>query len=231
MSFAVSLGGNPDRLEQCRYIEPDKGKAIKSLLVQGDWRDELIKSLMHEVSSVNFREIAPGLGCEARGDALVVRCLGREYMIGRDGAVTPETRNKWIKILLLNYVRNKGKGEFSGKWVSFSDLKGGFVKVASFEREYEEPLREMMDRDPIGTALALERLGAEKSKEFSADNVWSLDLLPKVRALILYRRSDEEFPSSLTTLFDSVTTGFIDVETLIFLCGGLIHTLSRTGLA
>jgi hypothetical protein len=28
-------------------------------------------------------------------------------------------------------------------------------------------------------------------------------------------------------LFDAVTTEFIDVETLIFLCEGLVHTLTK----
>ena len=88
-----------------------------------------------------------------------------------------------------------------------------------------------MDRDTAGTASALERLGAEKVRGFSAEHAWTLDLLPRVRTLVLYRPGDEEFPSSLTMLFDSVTAGFIDVETLIFLCEGLIHTLTRMGRA
>ena len=229
LSFAVSLGGNPDLLEQCRYMGPEERGSIKAMLVHGDWRDELIKSLMEEVSHIELGEIAPRLGCAIRDETLVVRCVGQEYTIGRDRTIIPDTGNKWIKILLLHYIRNRGKGEFSGTWVSFSELKGGFVKVASFQRDCEEPLRELMDRDTAGTASALERLGAEKVQGYSADHAWSLDLLPKVRTLILYRPGDEEFPSSLSMLFDSVTAKFIDVETLIFLCEGLIHTLTRVG--
>jgi hypothetical protein len=227
MSFAVSLGANPDYLEQCRYIDPEKRELIKSMLVQGDWRDELIKSLMDEVSKIDLCEIAPHIGCAMREDKLVVRCVGQEYTIGVEGTINPDTGNKWIKILLLHYVRNRGKGEFSNKWVSFSELKSGFVKAATFLRECEEPLRELMDQDSAGIASALERLGAEKAGGFSADLAWSLDLMPRIRTLILYRLGDEEFPSSLKMLFDAVTAAFIDVETLIFLCEGLIHTLTK----
>lgn len=227
MSLAVALGANPDCLEQCRYLASEKRDIIKSLLVQGDWRDELVKSLMGEVSKLDLHEVAPHLGCSMKGDELVVRCVGREYTVGRDGTISPETGNQWIRILLLHYVRNRGRGDFSGKWVSFSELKGGFVKVASFQRECEEPLRQLMDDDPRGVSMALKRLDASEAAGFSADHAWSLDLLPKVRALILYRHGDEEFPSSLKMLFDAVTAGFIDVETLIFLCEGLVHSVAH----
>ncbi len=226
MSFAVFLGGNPDQLEQCGYIEAEDRVAILSMLGKGDWREELVRSLGDEVSKLSLAEIAPGIGCFMREDRLIVRCIGQEYAVDSDGVISPDTRNPWIKILLLHYVRNRGKGEFSGKWVSFSELKDGFVKVSTFRRECEEPLRELMDRDTAKTASALERLGAVEMQGFSADHAWSLDLLPRIRTLILYRRAEEEFPSSLTMLFDSVTTRFIDVETLIFLCEGLIHSLS-----
>ena len=227
MSFAVALGANPVCLEQCIHLAPEKRDIIRSLLVKGDWRDELLGSLMGEVSKVNLHEIAPHLGCSMRGDELVVGCIGREYTIGRDGTISPDTGNKWIGILLLHYVRNRGTGDSSGKWVSFSEPKGGFVKVASFQRECEEPLRQLLDEDPRGFSKALKQLNASEVTGFSADHAWSLDLLPKVRALILYRCGDEEFPSSLKMLFDSVTAGFIDVETLIFLCEGLVHTVAH----
>ncbi len=231
MTFAVSLGSNPGHLEQCSHVTPEERDAIKSLLVQGDWRDELVGSLKGEVSKIDLAEVAPPLGCPMRGDALVVRCVGREYTIGRDGSISPETENKWIRILLLHYVRNRGRGELSGKWVSFSELKGGFVKISTFQRECEEPLRELMDQDPQSVSTLLRRIGAEEVAGFPADNAWSLYLLPKVRTLILYRRGDEEFPSSLKMLFDSVTADFIDVETLIFLCEGLVHTVANMRLS
>ncbi len=226
MSFAVSLQGNPDFLDQCRRIEAPALSTIKSLLTRGDWRDELVKSLMSEVSVLNFDDLAPGLGCFVKGDELIVRCIGQDYAVRRDGEISPDTGNKWIKILLLHYVRSKGKGQFTSRWVDFSDLKGGFVKVTSFRRECEEPFRQLIDEDPEGTGLILGRLGAHLNEGFSADLVWSMDLLPRVRTLILYRAGDDEFPSSVKLLFDGITTDFIDVESLIFLCEGLVHTVA-----
>jgi hypothetical protein len=155
MSFAVSLGSNPAHLEQCGYIGPEDRTSILSMLVKGDWREELVRSLGDEVSKLDLAERASGLGCFMRDDKLIIRCIGQEYAVGSDGKISPDTRNPWIKILLLHYVRNRGRGEFSGKWVSFSELKDGFVKVSTFQRECEEPLRKLMDEDPGGTASML----------------------------------------------------------------------------
>jgi hypothetical protein len=226
MSFAVSLGSNPDSLAQCRHIKQENLDAIRSLVAQGEWKDGLIESHMEEVSKLNFEEVAPDLGCVLRDNALVVRCIGQEYSVGRDGTISPDTGNKWVKILLLHYIRNRGKGAFTGEWVSFSELKGGFVKASSFLRECEEPFRELMDQDPVGISSMLERLGAAPATGFPADHAWTMDLLPKVRALFLYREADEEFPSSMKILFDRVTGQFLDVESLMFVCEGLIHTLT-----
>jgi hypothetical protein len=227
MSFAVSLGSNPDYLQQCRYIGPEEHGSIMSMLLNGDWREELVRTLGDEVSMLDLEEIAPGIGCFMRDGNLIVRCIGQEYAVGGDGKISPDTRNPWIKILLLHYVRNRGKGEFTGKWVSFSELKGGFVKASTFQRECEEPLRQLMDGNADGIASILEQAGSSRVKGFPADHAWSLDLLPRIRTLILYHHGDEEFASSLKMLFDSVTEKFIDVETLIFLCEGLIHTITR----
>ncbi|HXX80400.1 MAG TPA: (Fe-S)-binding protein, partial [Thermodesulfovibrionales bacterium] len=103
MSFAVSLGGNPDSLAQCRHITHENLETIQCLLAQGEWKDGLIESHMEEVSKLRFDEIASDLGCILREGALVVRCIGQEYSVGREGTITPDTRNKWIKILILHY--------------------------------------------------------------------------------------------------------------------------------
>lgn len=227
MSFAVSLGNAPGALAECRHIDPGKLSTIKSMLLKGDWRDELAGTLMDEVSKIDIVGIASDLGCSVAEDKLVIRCIGQDYTIDREGNVAPETKNKWIRILLLHYVRNMGRGEFTGKWLAFADLKGGLVKASSFLRECEEPLRQLLDAKAAAVGAAIERLGGSRTDGYSTDHAWVLDLLPKVRTLILYREADEEFSSTLNMLFDGVTGQFLDVESLMFLCEGLVHMIDN----
>ncbi|HXX58627.1 MAG TPA: DUF3786 domain-containing protein [Thermodesulfovibrionales bacterium] len=226
MAFAVALKVDPDVIGGCRYIGQEKVTSIKAMLVTGDWREELIKSLSEEVSKLDFGVIAADLGAHVVDGRLLIRCIGVDHLVGRDGAISPDRENRWIKILLLHYVRNKGRGGFTGRWISFSEMKGGFVKASSFARECEEPLEELMKSDFQGVSAVLSRLGASPVVGYPADYASEISLLPRVKSLIIYRGGDEEFPPSLNILFDAASGHFLDVESIMFLCEGLVHTVT-----
>lgn len=225
MAFAISLKTNQEGLDSCRYLDPLRIEEIRSMLKEGDWREELIRSLKKDIGSMNILEVAPELGAKITGNFIEINCIGRNYLIDMEGNITPEPYNKWISILLLHYIRNRGKGNLTDQWVSFSELKGGLVKSSTFKRECEDPLRGLFDdmKDKIDSYL--ERVGARPVSGFPSEKSWIIDLLPKVRVLILYSKGDDEFPSSLKIVFDRITGNFLDVESIIFLLEGLVHTL------
>lgn len=226
ISFALQLKKDLSLLEECPYIDNDKREYLKRNLEVYDWRDDLIERLKKEVSSLDLSKISEGIGAIKVEGGISLRCIGKDYIITPDGTITPDTENKWIKILLLHYIRTAGQGGFSGEWSSFSDFRGGSVKSSTFQRDCEIPLKQFFDQKPDETIRLLQRLGARRVEGYSAEIALIIDLLPKVRILILYSRGDEELPSSLRILFDKVTERFLDVESMIFLVEGLIHTLN-----
>ncbi len=225
MTFALSLMNNPELLHKCRYIDKKGMEFLKKNLSASQWQDALIERLMNEISNLDFNKIYEGIGCELSDSKLILRCLGRIYEINKDGLIFPEPEIKWINILLLHYVRTSGTGDFTNEWISFSDIKGGSVKYSTFERDCVEPLRELFDAGTLKVINILKRLGAVEVSGMPSRYAMSLDILPKVRILIIYDERDEEFPSSLRILFDRITDRFLDVESIIFLCEGLVHTL------
>lgn len=226
MAFAVYLKTNPEGLNGCKYLDQSRIDKIRSMLKVGDWRDELIGSLKREIQDIDLAKVAYDLGARIIDSGIEIRCIGKDYFIDKEGNITPEPYNKWISILLLHYIRNKGRGEFTGQWIAFSELKGGLVKSSTFQRDCEEPLRELFDSLGEKIDLYLERLGARPAPGFPAEKAWMIDLLPKVRALILYSKGDEEFPLSLKIVFDEITGNFLDVESIVFLFEGFVHTLT-----
>jgi hypothetical protein len=136
------------------------------------------------------------------------------------GRITP-----WIKILLLHYIRTAGKGGLTGKWVSYSELRGGMVKITSFQRDCEEPMRELFETDFEKAASSLSRLGAEKQEGFPTPHAWRLFLLPRIPVVILYWQEEEDFPSRIKILFDSSADRFLDAESIIFLGEGLVKNM------
>lgn len=225
LGFAIRLKTDTEGLKDCRYLDPSKVSEIRSMLKKGDWRDGLIGSLKKEVRGLDISKAGVELGATIRDSSIEIRCIGRDYLIDNEGNITPEPYNKWISILLLHYIRHQGRGDLTGQWVSFSELKGGLVKSSTFQRDCEEPLRELFD--DLGDRIDpyIERIGGSPVHGWPVDKAWMINLLPKIRVLILYSKGDEEFPSSLKVVFDRITDNFLDVESIVFLLEGFVHTL------
>jgi hypothetical protein len=228
MPFALSILKGEGDLIECPYLTEDKIVEIKKSLKISNWKEELILNLKEKVKRLDFSAIADGIGAKIEGGNLVIYCLGKRFEINKEGDIFSNgVINPWMKILLLHYIRLSGKGGLSGKWVSYDKLKSGLVKIASFERDCEEPLKELLDRDFKKTEQALQRLGAKKIDGFSANYAWELSLLPKIPVMILFWKKDEEFDSKLKILFDSSADRFLDAESIIFLVEGLIKNVEH----
>lgn len=226
MPFALSVIKGETELSECPLLTNDEVESLRGSITKSDWREELILSLKNEIKSINFEDVADGIGAELRGNTLIMKCLGREFSISPDGEITTHGHiTPWIKILLLHYIRTSGKGELSGKWVSYSELKGAMVKASSFLRDCEEPLKELLERDFAQTEKILIRLGAERSEGFPTENAWHLYLLPKLPVMILYWPQEEEFESKAKVIFDSTADRFLDAESIIFLVEGLVKNI------
>lgn len=226
MPFALSVIKGETELSECPHLTQEEIETLKGSITKSDWREELILSLKEEAQNINFKDIAKGIGAELRGDNLIMKCLGREFSISPDGEITTHGHiTPWIKILLLHYIRTAGKGELSGKWVSYSELRGGMVKASSFLRDCEEPLKELLERDFAQTEKILIRLGAERREGFPTENAWHLYLLPKLPVTILYWPPEDEFESKAKVIFDSTADRFLDAESIIFLVEGLVKNI------
>ncbi|HEC96823.1 MAG TPA: DUF3786 domain-containing protein [Nitrospirae bacterium] len=231
MAFALSLVKGGTDVENCPYLEAAVAEELRG--AKGvDWRESLIASLKEGVRGLDFPLCAGGIGAELIDGSMKISCLGMDFLVSPEGDITTRGYiNPWIKILLLHYIRTGGRGEPSGRWVSFSELKAGLVKASSFHRDCEEPLRKLLDIDMAGTGVMLSRLGAEETVSESADHAWRLPALPKIPVLILYWQEDKDLdvmgPSTCRILFDSSADRFLDVESLMFLLEGLANIINH----
>src|SRR5574340_899399 len=173
LPFALSLVRAEAEPGGCPHLTPDEIDELKRTVVHSDWREELIQRLMGEIREKDFREVASHIGAELRDEGMMLRCMGREFMIDADGGISARGHiTPWMKILLLHYIKTGGSAEMSGKWVSFSQLKSGMVKASSFSRECEEPLRELLDHHRAGFVSALDRFGAAVRDDFPTKDAW-----------------------------------------------------------
>ncbi|HXW68795.1 MAG TPA: DUF3786 domain-containing protein [Dissulfurispiraceae bacterium] len=229
MPFALSVLRGESELSECPHLSVEDAALLKGQVTTSDWREELVLKLQEEVRRLSFPEVAAGLGAGVRDGSLVLKCLGREFVIGNSGDIrTAGHLTPWMKILLLHYIRTAGKAPPSDKWVSFSELKNGNLKAAAFKRECEDPLKELFKRNIRAVSDALAKLGATTAGDFPTDQAWRVDLIPKMPAVILYwpeDPEDNEFDASLKILFDASADKFLDVESLLFLLEGLVKNI------
>jgi hypothetical protein len=228
MAFALSVIKGERSPEDCPYINKEIASEISKKIEKKDWKGDLIRSLRKEVTSIDFHDVAEGLGARIIDNELNVRCLGMDFRVDKKGKIhTAGHINPWIEILLLHYIRTAGSSGLTGSWISFSELRGGLVKAHSFKRDCEEPLRSMFDDHGEYVNELLEFLGGRPAKDQPADKAWIIYPLPRVPFLILYWEPDEDHDSSLTMLMDRTADHYLDVESLIFLGEGLVEMFRR----
>jgi hypothetical protein len=228
MAFALSvIKGERDPVD-CPYIDKEVASKIAQSVERKDWKVDLIQSLRKEVTGIEFNAVADGLGAQIIDNKLNVKCLGMDFRIDTTGKVhTTGHINPWIEILLLHYVRTAGSSALTGKWVSFSELRGGLVKVHSFKRDCEEPLKAIVDDNGEYFSDLLGVLGGKHVEDQPADKAWVIYPLPKVPFLILYWKADDDYSSSLNILMDRTADEYLDVESVIFLGEGLVEMFRR----
>ena len=226
MPFAFDVMKGKTDISQCPLLSEQEVQGIRDSLVISDWREDLIAKLRDDIKKINYSETAKDIGGELNGDAMRLKYLGEEFSISSDGEIITQGKvTPWAKILLLNYIKTGGKGDLSGKWVSFSELKNGMLKYTTFKSECENALNVMFSGSMDKAALVLTELGAMRQDGFQAKYAWQIYLLPKIPILILYWKDEEDFPSQTKILFDFTAERFLDVESLIFLVEGLIENI------
>jgi len=58
---------------------------LQKKIVRSDWREDLILRLREDITDIDFSDVASHIGAELKGEALMLTCMGREFMIGPGG--------------------------------------------------------------------------------------------------------------------------------------------------
>jgi|GEM_PF-1266086 len=229
MAFSVAVAKGDETLNNCPFLDKAKIGTLNQTVKKADWRENLIRSLQEEIiKGMDIKSVAPGIGARVEEKDIKIFFLGRDFLvdfnleISAEGVVTP-----WEKILLLLYIKMQGKSELANKWVSFGELRGGYVKVEAIKKECEKPLTNLLKERFTEVEQILKHLGAQDESGHISDRAWKLFIMPKIPILIQYWASVEEFPPSVKILFDETAVSFLDIESLVFLGEGLVNKVEQ----
>jgi hypothetical protein len=166
-------------------------------------------------------------------DRIGLRCLGTEYAISwPEGGVRladGDEAEVSTAILLLLYLTESSGRALEDRWIAFEQLPGGPGYSASFRGRVVAPALRAFGTHPEELTRAAAGLDGEALA--MGDVAVRLPALPRVPLAYVMWRGDEEFPPSLTVVFDASIEGYLDAEAVTALAELATRRLVDAGSA
>jgi len=231
MSFALSVVAGEKAVEACPFMDPADARRLSGMANRRQTKEGFsasINELRARFVKLDLQSIAKSLGAEYRDGSLTIHCLVKDFSLNSLGELDSECHiNTWMETLLLSYCLSGTPGRLSGRWVSFSELRGAATAGPYFQRRCETPLKAMADTHG-GIFFDLLRLfGADCEKGFAADIAMAMHPLPKVPIVVIYSRAEEEMESTLRVLFDSTAADYLGPEVITLMGRGLVEMFQK----
>ena len=233
MAFAAAVLKQEKQLADCPHLDRSviariEGKIKKPVNIE-TIQEESLDDLRKMISTIDLALRAERLGAVRNGDALVIKCLGKDFEVDARGNVLSQCHtHAWFSIPLLHYILFSRGENIAGRWVPFRELKNGQRWNPLFERRCEKPLKHIADshaelfEDLIGLFSGLSSVNA-----LSSDISVVLYPLPKVPILICYWKPEGELESRLHLFFDETAERNLPLESLFTLGTGLVRMLEK----
>jgi hypothetical protein len=230
MAFAVSVVQGERPIEDCPYLDRATAARLAAEIrpiPSGAGFSAAIVSLKNDVSKMDFAAIAGKTGAGISDGNLLIKCLGRDFMIDASGNLISDCHvNIWLETILLNYCLASG-GDLEGTWVPFENLRRCASAAPFFKRRCEDPLRLICDAHTDVFFELLEIFGSRKVDGFQEDYSVVVHPLPRVPFLITYRKREDGFESRLKVLFDGSAGSYLRPEVITLIGRGIVEMFQK----
>lgn len=235
LAFATCVISEKKPLDSCPYLTEEVRRDLGGRIYEQQSRGVYVKRDLYKITADHIRErlashdfsaIAEGLGAryvEKEGvPHLRLTYLNRHCLLSKEEILIDgePAEDHWDNILLYNYVHFSGDEPVRGEWIPIDNIPGHIPKKPELEHGCEKKIAAHFE----GRAERLERAGralaAEKVEDASsADVALSFLPLPKVPFFLLFWDAvpEEGFEARAKVLFDRSVTGYLDLESLVFL--------------
>lgn len=229
MAFSVAVVQGRKRLGDCPHLESGTIERLEGEIprrkTQDEAQEEVVGRLREQVSKLDLASVAARLGATLVDGRLAITCLGKDFLIDRDGNMASVCHvNTWVQIPLLNYIIHCRGREVSFDWMAFGALDNAEDWGQFFSHRCEEALRQLADAHQELVFEILTVFGAKAAAGVSsADHALVIYPLPRVPFLINYWQPEDDFDSKLNILFDSSATANLNAESIYLLGRGLVE--------
>ena len=161
---------------------------------------------------------------------LYVDFLGRPYSICRQTGTVMRlwdgTQAGFEEVLsIFDMLCHAGECKYlSGRFAPVNSLKGRPV-AAGVETEFYKDIAAKLDQDPEAFRQACLALGG---REISMGDIgFQFPVFGELSVILKFYHSDEDFPASITLLWDENTLQFVFYETVFYIAGCLLSAIAK----
>lgn len=233
LAFADAVIKGQKRLDHCPHLENNvverfEVKVVKRVPYERQF-EQLLEQLRIEIAAVDFRSSVERLGASLSGEKLMIKCLGKNFIIDPNGSITSDCHViPWLTLPLLDYVLSCSGSNLSGEWVPFRELKNGMTWIPLFEPICEKPLKQFADSNTDLFEDILNVFGGRPAPNiFSSDISLILYPLPRIPILICYCKPVEELDSKLNVFFDKTAEDNLNIRSIYGITAGLVRMFGK----
>ncbi len=233
LAFAAAAVKGEKQLADCPYLEQAEAEKFVGGVEERDpdeiKRQEKVKDLQKLVAQLDFSEAAERLGGCLVNTGLMIKSLGKNFMVDRQGKVSSECHtHAGLTIPLLSYIVESKGTEPTGEWLPFRELRDGAAMSPLFTRKGEEGLKQLVDQHTELLELLIDIFSGQRVvTAFSADIAVVLYPLPRLPILICYWRPEEDMGSDLNIFFDSSASDHLGIRSIYALAVGLVMMFEK----
>ncbi len=233
LAFAAAAIKGEKKLVDCPYLEKDEAERFVGGVEMRDpdemKRQEKVEDLQELVAKLDFPQAAERLGGSLVNTSLMIKSLGKTFMVDQQGKVSSECHtHAGLTIPLLSYIVESKGTEPTGDWVPFRELRDGAAMSPLFTRKGEQGLKQLVDRHTDLLELLIDLFSGQRVVAgFSADISVVLYPLPKLPILICYWKAEEDMDSDLNIFFDSSASDHLGIRSIYALAVGLVMMFEK----
>mgnify|MGYP006287777995 CR=1 FL=1 len=179
--------------------------------------------------SSDFGEIKRRCGVDTKEGYILVEYFGADYRI-RLPKVEFESEKLSMaeKILILHYLTTTGTYEPEGVYLAFKGLPGAAFYNPTYRKRGPNIIRDVFGNNPERLEKVLEEPCVKKGD--TGDVSLRIQVFPKIEALVIMYRGDDEFPPECQILYNDEIINLLPLEDVAVLAGRIAKFLmTRVG--
>jgi hypothetical protein len=176
-----------------------------------------------ELAIQDLHEVSRRCGATLAGERLLLPFFGRPIELRLAGAgeegvrFSPAELPLAEKILILHYLITTGSCASRNDMVSFQQLPGASFYEPTYRKRGPARIARRFGTDPELFRRACSSLGWSPAQ--LGDASCSLQVFPRLEAMVVLHHGDEEFPPEVNLLFSDTIANFLPLEDVAVLAG------------